>query len=345
MHIINSKNIKRKASIELMREARKQYEGNIEIRNITITGGWSGLELLNILGYLVGVGAGGGLTGVGAGFYNRDWGTALFYSGIASLTIPLFVGNTQRITATGDVILVSGGAMTFQANQQGIEEALGKPAKTLVDGMPRDSTIAILSVYSTDRETSEYVIDELEYRLVDARKFKIVDRRRLEQIRREQNFQLSGDVDDSSAVSIGNMLGASIVITGAISGSGASRRLVLKALDVKTAQIVTMARERFEVAPAKVAGTPARVANTPAEVAGAPAKVAETPARVAETPAKVAGTPAKVAGTPARVAETPARVAGTPAKVAEAPAEVAGTPVRVAGVYRLPICREAILRV
>jgi len=142
------------------------------------------------------------------------------------------------------VVLVSGAA-AFQANQQGIDGALGKVAETLIDGIPRDSTIAILSVYSADRETSEYVIDELEYKLVGARKFKIVDRRRLEQIRREQNFQLSGEVDDSSAVSIGNMLGASIVITGDISGSGASRRLVLKALDVKTAQIVTMARERF----------------------------------------------------------------------------------------------------
>jgi hypothetical protein len=41
------------------------------------------------------------------------------------------------------------------------------------------------------------------------------------------------------------MLGASIVITGDISGSGVSRRIVLKALDVRTARIVTMAMERF----------------------------------------------------------------------------------------------------
>ena len=80
--------------------------------------------------------------------------------------------------------------------------------------------------------------------MVSARKFRIVDRRRLEQIRLEQNFQMSGEVDDTSAISIGNMLGANIVITGDVN-TGAAGRLVLRALDVKTAQIVTMARERF----------------------------------------------------------------------------------------------------
>ena len=115
----------------------------------------------------------------------------------------------------------------------------------MIDIMPRDATIAILNVYSEDRAIAEHIIDELEFLLVNSRRFMIVDRRRLEQIRREQNFQASGDVDDSSAVSIGNMLGATIVITGDITGTGSSRRLVLRALDVRTAQIITMAREQF----------------------------------------------------------------------------------------------------
>ena len=68
---------------------------------------------------------------------------------------------------------------------------------------------------------------------------------RLDQIRSEQNFQISGDVDDDSAISIGNMLGANIVITGDISSVGGVNRLVLRALDVRTAQILTMAREQF----------------------------------------------------------------------------------------------------
>jgi curli biogenesis system outer membrane secretion channel CsgG len=50
-------------------------------------------------------------------------------------------------------------------------------------------------------------------------------------------------VDDDSAVSIGKLLGANIVITGSITGVGSARRLRLKTLDVKTAEIVTMASE------------------------------------------------------------------------------------------------------
>ncbi|MDR1637290.1 MAG: CsgG/HfaB family protein, partial [Treponema sp.] len=76
-------------------------------------------------------------------------------------------------------------------------------------------------------------------------KFKVVDRKSLDAIKSEQNFQYSGEVDDDSAVSIGKMLGASIVITGSVSGSGSTRRLRVKALNVRTAEIVAMVSERF----------------------------------------------------------------------------------------------------
>jgi len=67
----------------------------------------------------------------------------------------------------------------------------------------------------------------------------------LDIIRAEQNFQMSGEVSEESAISIGQMLGANIVITGSITGTGTNQRLSIKALDVKTAQIVTMVRETF----------------------------------------------------------------------------------------------------
>jgi TolB-like protein len=127
----------------------------------------------------------------------------------------------------------------------GIEGAVIKASGVLVEELPRNSTIAVLSVSSNNTELATFAVDELEYQLVLAKQFTVVDRITLDKIRAEQEFQLSGDVSDQSAVSIGNMLGASIVITGSISGSGSTQRLTLKALDVKTAQIITMAREQF----------------------------------------------------------------------------------------------------
>jgi curli biogenesis system outer membrane secretion channel CsgG len=115
----------------------------------------------------------------------------------------------------------------------------------LIDTLPQNSRIAVLSMNSDDRTLSETAVDELEFNLVDARKFTVLDRGRLDQIRREQNFQLSGEVNDNSAVSVGNMLGANIVIVGTINVSGSRRRITVRALDTKTAQIVTMAREQF----------------------------------------------------------------------------------------------------
>jgi hypothetical protein len=129
-------------------------------------------------------------------------------------------------------------------NIDSLEKAVEKIAETFVERLPRGSSIAVLSMSGT--ANAGQIIDELEFRLVEkGTDLKIVERRLLAQIRLEQGFQMTGDVSDESAVSIGYMLGANIVITGNVTNSGNKQRLTVKALDVKTAQIVTMARENF----------------------------------------------------------------------------------------------------
>jgi hypothetical protein len=126
-----------------------------------------------------------------------------------------------------------------------LKTAVDKASEILQKSLPPKTTIALLNIASQMLGSSEFVIDRLEYLIVSSGNFKIVDRKTLDVIRQEQNFQMSGEVDDYSAVGIGNMLGANIVITGSISGDGTLRRLRLKALDVKTAEIVAMALEVF----------------------------------------------------------------------------------------------------
>jgi TolB-like protein len=130
-------------------------------------------------------------------------------------------------------------------NDNTIEGAVERAAEVLVGELPDGATLAIISIASRDTEMAEFVIEELAYLMVETRKFKVVDRKSLDALKTEQQFQSSGDVDDDSAVSIGKLLGASVVITGSISGSGSTRRLRAKALDVLTAEIVAMASERF----------------------------------------------------------------------------------------------------
>jgi hypothetical protein len=132
------------------------------------------------------------------------------------------------------------------AAEGGIEDALYRAGNVLIPNLPGDTTIAIVSIASQDRGMVEFIVEELEYILVNAGGgYRIVDRKSLDAIRQERDFQMSGEVDDESAVGIGKLLGANVVITGSISGAGSTRRLRIKALDAETAQILAMASERF----------------------------------------------------------------------------------------------------
>jgi len=126
-----------------------------------------------------------------------------------------------------------------------LEDAVIRAAHTLIHNLPENTTVAVLSIASSDQDMADFIIEEIVFLFVDTRKFRVVDRKSLDAVRAEANFQYSGDVDDNSAVSIGKMLGANVVITGSVSGSGSTRRLRAKALNVQTAEIITMASESF----------------------------------------------------------------------------------------------------
>jgi hypothetical protein len=132
----------------------------------------------------------------------------------------------------------------FAGRANGLEGALQQSARALAGSLNRQEIIAIVGISSPDKDTAQFVVEELEIALVKNR-FNVVDRNTLDRIRREQQFQLSGEVNDDSAVSIGKFVGAKVVIVGSISGSGTLRRLRLRALNVETALITTAVSEAF----------------------------------------------------------------------------------------------------
>jgi TolB-like protein len=209
LHWVNEDAIQRQAYAKLMDVAKKQYAGkNIDVVNVTASGSFNPLTLLTSY-------------------------------------VTMFLTNVQTVTATGDVVSYNSGTGTNRANQEKLRIAIEMVCKDLINKLPRGSTIAVLSIGSQDRSASEYTVDEIEYILVNNGRFIIVNRGQLDRVREEQNFQMSGDVSDNSAVSIGNILGASIVITGTITTNGSAGRITIRALDVKTAQIVTMTRGEY----------------------------------------------------------------------------------------------------
>jgi TolB-like protein len=103
--------------------------------------------------------------------------------------------------------------------------------------IPKGNKIAVLNFQSEYPALSEYVIDELVANMVNDKVFTVVDRSNLALARQELNFQMSGDVNDDTAVSIGEILGAQTIVSGTVSRIGGLVRLRARALDVKTARI------------------------------------------------------------------------------------------------------------
>jgi len=97
--------------------------------------------------------------------------------------------------------------------------------------------IAFINVQSDSTALTEYIIDTLIANAVNDRIFSVVDRQQLDAARAELNFNLSGEVSDKSAQSIGQMLGAQIIVTGKVSKIADSYRFNIRALEVETVQV------------------------------------------------------------------------------------------------------------
>jgi predicted nucleic acid-binding protein len=125
-----------------------------------------------------------------------------------------------------------------------LEIALKRAANVLINSIPKESNIAIVFVNASDNNISEYIASELEYLLV-TQKFTLIDRSQLDLLRQEHKFQMSGEVDDNTAVSIGKISGANVIITGNVTGISNIRRLRLRALNTQTAQVLAVSSERY----------------------------------------------------------------------------------------------------
>jgi TolB-like protein len=134
--------------------------------------------------------------------------------------------------------LIAGGCGSSPSVKvDGLDAAIRDASDYLNNHVPPGSKIVILNVQSNFPDLSDYIIDELTANAVNDRIFTVVDRQQLDAIRAEQNFQWSGEVDDKSAVEIGNKTGAQTIVSGAIDRLGDGYRMRIRALEVQTAQV------------------------------------------------------------------------------------------------------------
>jgi len=121
-----------------------------------------------------------------------------------------------------------------------IDAALDNSIFYLNGKIPPKSRVAVLNFTSDWPKLSDYIIEELIGYIVNDNALTVVDRANLDKISREMHFQLSGEVSDDTALSVGKKLGAQVIISGAISAVGGTYRLRIKAISVETSQILGM---------------------------------------------------------------------------------------------------------
>jgi len=120
------------------------------------------------------------------------------------------------------------------------EKAVPKIFTALCENIPPRSRLAVVGITASDPNEGTWYLNELTSQFVNARRYTVVDRSDIDAVLTEQNFQMSGHVDDDAYVSIGKFIGAAVVVTGSISGTGAQKRMVIKAIDVLTSEILSM---------------------------------------------------------------------------------------------------------
>jgi hypothetical protein len=131
-------------------------------------------------------------------------------------------------------------AARFVSAQQQIvslDTAITDAGKTIDERLDAGSKVVVLNFNSPSERLSNYIIDELTGVIVNNRKLTAVDRQNLALIQQEMNFQMSGEVSDSSAQAIGMKFGAQSIISGSIEDMGGFYRVRFRAIEVVSAAI------------------------------------------------------------------------------------------------------------
>ena len=126
-------------------------------------------------------------------------------------------------------------ARTRSGNGIVLDEALSDIAAYYIENLPAHTGIALVNFESESTVLSDYIFEELWIHFEDSRSFVMVDRQNLELIQHEMEYQLSGNVSEESAQSIGKQFGPQTLVYGSITRLGGEYRLVVRATNVEQA--------------------------------------------------------------------------------------------------------------
>lgn len=116
-----------------------------------------------------------------------------------------------------------------------IDTTLSQISTDICSVSPQDEIIAVLDFSSETKKLGNYISSSLTSNLIQSGKVRVVTRKHMDIIENELDFQTSGYVSDSTALSLCERVGAQAIVFGQIEELDNNYTLQIKMLDVETA--------------------------------------------------------------------------------------------------------------
>ena len=129
------------------------------------------------------------------------------------------------------------GLAVFEDTRSPAEKAADFAVSELQKVLPRDARVAFQNSEVTDNAMVNNIIINMTSSFI-RNNITVVERQEIDRIMAELDFQLSGSVSDDSYVSLGKLAGANCIIIVNVTGTGANRRLQVRALNIETGTVM-----------------------------------------------------------------------------------------------------------
>jgi len=171
-------------------------------------------------------------------------GAAAFFNEVYNDT-----GNPQagaEINRLNRAMATAGLLQAYKVNQSQRDKVVANMLNTLPAMMPEKPSIALVNNSQNERDLTEAIINSLLEGFL-AKNITVVDRNSQALVEMEKNYQYSGNVSDDEMVRIGHEAGVNTFILVSITGSGATRRLSVRMLDVERSTIIYQSPQTNEM--------------------------------------------------------------------------------------------------
>jgi len=134
----------------------------------------------------------------------------------------------------------------YAENQSQRDRVIALMVNTLPAKIPGEPRVALINNSRNERDIVEAVINGITEGFL-SKNITVIDRNNRALVNMERNYQLSGNVSDEEMVSIGHEAGIKTFILVSVTGSGATRRLSVRMLDIERNTILYQSPQSDEM--------------------------------------------------------------------------------------------------